>query len=210
MADGELYTIFVDGSPVLPLPFQPTDELAIVRGGVTFKIAPTDFSGVGSVTSVSFAGDGVVFSNVPGAPVTTTGTLFPVLNTQLANTVLAGPVSGGAAAPTFRLLTPADSFGFVTYSVPTTGATITAASGQGAFRINPAGALAVLHVVLPPIVSDSQIFEASTTQDISAFDAVGAGTDSVIGTSGGPFVLAANGGVSWQARLSNTSWYPRY
>ena len=210
MADGEVYTIFVDSRPDLSLPMQPTDEIAIVRNGVTFKVAPTDFSGVGTVTSVSFAGDGTVFSNIPGAPVTTTGTLFPVLNTQLANTVLAGPATGGAALPTFRLMTPVDVSGFVTYVVPATGSTITASAGQGAFRINPAGALAVLHMVLPPIVSEGQIFEVSTTQDITAFDAAGAGTDSVVGTSGGPFVLAANGGSSWQARLSNTSWYPRY
>ena len=210
MADGEIFTTFVDSRPALSLPMQPTDEIAIVRNGVTFKIAPTDFSGVGTVTSVSWAGDGTVFSNVPGAPVTTTGTLFPVLNTQTANTVFAGPGSGAAALPTFRTLTPADFFGFVTYVIPTTGSTITASAGQGAFRINPAGAIAVLHMVLPPGVSEGQVFEASTTQTISAFDAAGAGSDSVIGTSGGPYVLAANGGVSWQFRLANTSWYPRY
>ena len=208
MADGEIYTVFVDSRPGLSLPMQPTDEIAIVRNGVTFKVAPTDFSGVGTVTSVSFAGDGTVFSNIPGSPVTTTGTLFPVLNTQAANTFLAGPVSGAAAAPTFRLMTPVDVAGFVTYVTPTTGATITAASGQGAFRINPAGAIAVLHMVMPPGVSEGQIFEASTTQDISAFDAAGAGADSIIGGTRG--VLGANGGVSWQYRLANTTWYPRY
>jgi len=208
MADGEIFTVFVDSRPDLSLPMQPTDEIAIVRNGVTFKVAPTDFSGVGTVTSVSFAGDGTVFSNVPGAPVTTTGTLFPVLNTQLANTVLAGPVSGGAAFPTFRLLTPVDVSGFTTYVTPTTGATITAASGQGAFGINPAGTIAVLHMILPPGVSEGQVFDAATTQEITAFDAAGAGSDSVVGTSGGPFRLPANDGARWRFRLSNTTWYP--
>ncbi len=208
MADGELYTIFVDSRAALSLPMQPTDELAIIRNGVTFKVAPTDFSGAGTVTSVSWAGDGTVFSNVPTAPVTTTGTLVPTLNAQTANTILAGPVTGSAALPTFRLLTPTDVFGFVTYVTPTTGSTITGASGQGAFRINPAGAIAVLNMVLPPGVSEGQIFEASTTQDISAFNVTGAGTDSVLGTSGG--VLAASGGASWQFRLANTTWYPRF
>jgi hypothetical protein len=47
MADGELYTVFVDSSPALPLPLQASDEIAVVRGGVTYKVAPTDISGGG-------------------------------------------------------------------------------------------------------------------------------------------------------------------
>ena len=63
----------------------------------------------GSVTSVAMTGDGTVFnSSVSGSPITTSGTLAPSLHTQSANTVLAGPTSGGAVAPTFRSLVNAD------------------------------------------------------------------------------------------------------
>jgi hypothetical protein len=65
-------------------------------------------AGTGSVTSVTFTGDGTVLSSTPSAAVTTSGTVTASLNTQSANTVLAGPSSGAAASPTFRALTSSD------------------------------------------------------------------------------------------------------
>ena len=63
----------------------------------------------GSVTSVAMTGDGVIFnSTVTGSPITTSGTLVPVLLTQTANQVLAGPTTGAAATPTFRALVTND------------------------------------------------------------------------------------------------------
>lgn len=63
----------------------------------------------GTVTSVSMTGDNVIFNSaITGSPITTSGTLIPVLKTQTANFVLAGPVTGVAAAPTFRALVAAD------------------------------------------------------------------------------------------------------
>jgi hypothetical protein len=50
----------------------------------------------------------VLNSTVSGSPVTSSGTLAPTLATQSANTFLAGPSSGSAAAPTFRAITAAD------------------------------------------------------------------------------------------------------
>lgn len=65
--------------------------------------------GSGTVTSVAMTGDGTVLnSSVTGSPVTTAGTLAPSLKTQTANTILAGPTSGGAVAPTFRSLVVGD------------------------------------------------------------------------------------------------------
>ena len=61
------------------------------------------------VTSVAMTGDGTVFNAaVSGSPVTASGTFAPALLTQTANTVLAGPISGSAAAPAFRALAAAD------------------------------------------------------------------------------------------------------
>lgn len=56
---------------------------------------------------------------VTGSPITTAGTLAVTDNTQAANTLFAGPASGAAAGPTFRLLGAADlnSLAFTTGSV---------------------------------------------------------------------------------------------
>jgi len=83
--------------------------ISTVGGNVIFY--PTNFGASnppGTVTSVTFTGDGTVLSATPSAPVTLTGTVTATLNTQSANLVLAGPASGPAAAPTFRALVTAD------------------------------------------------------------------------------------------------------
>lgn len=64
------------------------------------------FNGKGSVSSVALTVPGIL--SVSGSPVTTTGTLAVSLATQSANTVFAGPASGGAATPTFRALVSSD------------------------------------------------------------------------------------------------------
>lgn len=61
----------------------------------------------GTVTSVALTTPGLLF-DVTGSPVTGAGTLSLSLKNQAANMVLAGPVSGAAAAPTMRALTQAD------------------------------------------------------------------------------------------------------
>lgn len=60
----------------------------------------------GTVTSVALTVPSIF--SVTGSPVTTAGTLAVTLANQSANQVLAGPTSGGAAAPTFRALVAAD------------------------------------------------------------------------------------------------------
>lgn len=78
--------------------------------GGTIDVDPVEwvvFSfGLGTVTSVGLTMPALF--NVTGAPVTTSGTLAVSLNSQAANQILAGPVSGGSAAPTFRALSVAD------------------------------------------------------------------------------------------------------
>ncbi|MBV8061059.1 MAG: hypothetical protein JO253_05995 [Alphaproteobacteria bacterium] len=63
-------------------------------------------SGSGTVTSVGLSMPGQF--GVTNTPVTGSGTLTVAWNTQSANSVLAGPTSGAAAAPTFRGLVPGD------------------------------------------------------------------------------------------------------
>lgn len=62
--------------------------------------------GTGTVTSVGITVPSIL--SVTGSPVTAAGTFAVTLTTQPANTVLAGPTSGGVAAPTFRVLVLAD------------------------------------------------------------------------------------------------------
>lgn len=62
--------------------------------------------GSGTVTSVGLSLPSIF--NVTGSPVTTSGTLSATFINESANTVFSGPASGASAAPTFRLLVPAD------------------------------------------------------------------------------------------------------
>jgi hypothetical protein len=71
----------------------------------TFAVPPGT-GGSGTVTSVALTVPGEF--SVSGSPVTGAGTLAISKQNQNANLVYAGPSSGGAAAPTFRALVPAD------------------------------------------------------------------------------------------------------
>lgn len=97
---------------------------AFVDGYVLIGIAPdgtrvpisVDSSGViqtggssggsGTVTSVAMTVPNIL--SVSGSPIIGAGTLAVTLANQSANVVFAGPVSGGAAVPTFRSLVTAD------------------------------------------------------------------------------------------------------
>lgn len=63
-------------------------------------------AGSGTVTSVDMTAASPLA--LTGAPITTSGTLALGFQNQLANTVFAGPTSGGASAPVFRNLVAAD------------------------------------------------------------------------------------------------------
>jgi len=63
--------------------------------------------GGGTVTSVGLALPTSVF-DISGSPVTSSGTLTASFDNQSANTVFAGPTTGGAATPAFRALVAAD------------------------------------------------------------------------------------------------------
>lgn len=74
--------------------------VSVTNGAGTITIAAT--GATGTVTSVALALPS--FITVSGSPVTTSGTLTGTLATQTANTLFAGPTTGGPAAPTFRTL----------------------------------------------------------------------------------------------------------
>lgn len=74
--------------------------------GTSYDLSVDRSWSVGTVTSVALSLPNIF--SVSGSPVTTSGTLTGTLATQTANTVFAGPTSGGVATPTFRNLVVAD------------------------------------------------------------------------------------------------------
>lgn len=80
--------------------------ITIVNSGGSITISATGGGGSGTVTSVALSLP-TIFS-VTGSPVTTSGTLTGSLAVQTANTLFSGPISGAAAAPTFRAMVLAD------------------------------------------------------------------------------------------------------
>lgn len=101
--------------------------------------------GTGTVTSAALALP-AIFS-VAGSPITTSGTFTVTLATETANTVWAGPSSGGAVTPTFRALVNADlplsGVGAATYAKVTvnTRGVVTAASAQITLTTDVTGTL---------------------------------------------------------------------
>lgn len=71
----------------------------------------------GTVTSVGLVAPGIF--TVSGSPITSSGNLTFTSNAQNANTVYAGPTSGGSAVPTFRALTAGDISGVAVTSFQT-------------------------------------------------------------------------------------------
>jgi hypothetical protein len=100
---GQLLTGFTPGpnSPIIA-----TDS---ILSGLEKLQAQVSSSGSGTVTSVGFADTSTTpIYSITNSPVTIAGTIDQTLVVQSANTVFAGPTSGGSAQPTFRTLTNAD------------------------------------------------------------------------------------------------------
>jgi hypothetical protein len=103
LTDGQLY-VGSTGTSVAAATLTAGTGISVTNGAGSITIAAT--GGGGTVTSVALSLPSII--TVSGSPVTTSGTLTGTLATQTANTVFAGPTSGGAAAPTFRALGIAD------------------------------------------------------------------------------------------------------
>jgi hypothetical protein len=138
-------TKFSNTTPPAPVGRQLIQFQADGQGNISASI-PTGGGG-GGVSSVAMTGDGVIFNaTVPGSPITATGTLAPSLLTQAANKVLVGPTSGGAVAPTFRLLVAGD-IPNLPASIITTGQLALARGGTNADLSATGGASKVLKQV---------------------------------------------------------------
>lgn len=139
--------------------------------------------GTGTVTSVGLSLPS--FITVSGSPVTGSGTLTGTLATQAANTVFAGPSSGGAVAPTFRALVAADlPAGTGTGTVTSVAMSVPAFLSVAGTPITTSGTLAVtLSGTALPVANGGT--GATTLTGVlkgngtSAFTAAVAGTDYV-------------------------------
>lgn len=78
----------------------------LIKGNNGNSNNPLETLGSGTVTSVAASGNSIF--NVGGSPIVETGTFTFTLISQAANNIFAGPVSGGSATPTFRLLIATD------------------------------------------------------------------------------------------------------
>lgn len=98
------------------------------------EFVPLAIGGGGTVTSVAFSAASIF--TVSGSPITTMGTIALGLDIQSANTVLAGPTTGGSIQPTFRSLVNADlpdsgvSAGAYTILTVNTKGVVTSATGD--------------------------------------------------------------------------------
>jgi hypothetical protein len=122
IVSGSPSVLGITGSPITTS--GTITESLLNQGGNTFLASPANGStgqptfralvaadfpggiGTGTVTSVAITTPNIL--NVSGSPITSSGTLALTLATQAANTVFAGPTSGGAATPTFRALINTD------------------------------------------------------------------------------------------------------
>lgn len=87
---------------------QGTRQSCFISTTLGAAVLANTTAGSGTVTSVTYTGDGIVHSATPSTAVTGSGTVLATLSTQAANRVLSGPTTGSAATPTFRALVAAD------------------------------------------------------------------------------------------------------
>lgn len=129
----KLYQIRATTVPTPTVTFSPsqlssggatTGQCLIYDGSVWEGATCASGSGSGTVTSVAATVPNILA--VTGSPITTSGTLAFALTNQAANTVFAGPSSGGAATPSFRPLVAADFPATLTSDTTGNAATATA------------------------------------------------------------------------------------
>lgn len=183
--------------PTKSYPSNTTDAASTAY--VTTAIANAGV-GTGTVSSVTFTGDGTILSSTPSSAVTSTGTVTATLKTQNANIVLAGPTSGGAGAVTYRSLVNADLPATAVTPNTYTNATITV-NQQGLITAASTGSsasgLTLLNTVnantAASVVFNSTYITSTYNKYIIEFD----GAFVSVADSTLLFTISTNNGVSY-------------
>lgn len=156
-------------------------------------------AGTGTVTSVTFTGDGTILSSTPSGAVTTAGTVTASLIAQSKNTFLGGPASGSSASPTFRTLGLLD-IPLVTWATKTSNYTVLStdwgllASSTSAFSLT-----------LPSASSNSGKLYYIKNINTGVITILPNGSDVIDGESSqilnmyGGVILISDGGSNWYA-----------
>lgn len=157
----------------------------------------------GGVSSVGLSQTGAFFT-ITGSPITTSGTINLAFATESANTIFAGPISGSAAAPTFRSMVSAD--------VPTLNQNTTGTSG-GLTGCSTSTAGSVCYwtgsawTVLAGNASGTQFLQ-ETSSGVPSWATAGAGN---VTTSGSPAqyqTTVFSGSTSVTGVATGTTGYP--
>ena len=187
----------------------------VIQWNGTAWAASASAPGSGTVTSVALSAPGSVFS-VGGTPITGAGTLALTFATQSPNQVWAGPVSGGAATPTFRALVAAD-IGTGIVSI----AAINSKRGTGGFvqlavsgTAGVAGDVVTFDVNGNTVDSGTLLSSLATTASLSAYAllAGAAFTGAVTMTTAGTTLSVASSGgdalhvTSGQSQFDGILW----
>jgi hypothetical protein len=196
-------SVSVDISPT----GQNFDASATIQAQVTSgnkgPVGGSSGAGTGTVTSVTFTGDGVVDSSTPSAAVTTSGTVTGTIKTQTAHTFL-GNNTGSTAAPVFAALALADLPGTVVNATsPGVGLAHFAGSTQTVTSSTVAtGDIAANAVTLPKQATN-------TANTLQGFDNGGAAADVTIGSglslSGGSLSSTGSSGAMVQLETHTAS-----
>jgi hypothetical protein len=141
--------------------------------GTTLAPSWATISGTGTVTNVTFTGDGTILSSTPSSAVTTSGTLTAALANAGPGTVL-GNITGTAASPTYT-------------SVPVLGAASSMAGTLGLASSSQAGIITFKNLAAPSSYNFNLPTTAGTAGQV--LTSQGGGSTSMTWGSGG-------GGVS--------------
>ncbi len=183
--------------------------LLAVSGAVTATTYNGNTVTTGTGTLTLAAGKTFTASNTLTLAGTDSTTMtFPSTSATIARTDAANTFTGNQSIVGSYSHTQQESDLSYTYNTPTTGQTVTLASGTETAIINPAGTLATLTVTLPGCTSgyDGSIARYSSTQIITSLTVnATSGTVADAATS-----LSLGGGNSYICRGSTTTWYRLY
>lgn len=162
----------------------------------------------GTVTSVALAAPASILT-VSGSPVTTAGTLTLSLATQTANTVWAGPTSGGAATPTFRSLVTAD-LPAGTGTVTSVAASVPAFLSISGSPITTSGTLAITLSGTALPVANGGTGQTTANAAFNALSPMTTGGDLIYGGASGVATRLANGTAGQVLTSSGTTVAPTW